>query len=254
MTPTDQDAYVGMPTMLAKGYDEVHVSCTFTWDKEYAEYLAKAWAQYYTVKLGGPAYDDPGAEFVSGIYLRRGVTITSRGCPNHCSFCFAPKREGNIRELPIQAGNIVQDNNLLACSKQHRDKVFEMLRGQRNIEFTGGLYSALITDNIADQLRGLRVKALWLACDHPNAEKPLIKAVNILSKYFSQNYLRCYVLIGYGNDTLQDAECRLRRVYEIGCLPFAMLYQPKEYPIEWHRLQRTWCRPAAYKTLIGSIK
>jgi hypothetical protein len=33
LTPTDEYAFVGEPPMLRPEADEVHVSCTFTWDK-----------------------------------------------------------------------------------------------------------------------------------------------------------------------------------------------------------------------------
>ena len=255
ITPTDADSYIGSPTMFAKGYDQVHISCTFTWDIPKAKQLQQEWQQYFDdVRIGGPAFDDPGADF-AGLYTRPGVTITSRGCPNQCPFCFIPKREGNIRELPIIAGNIVQDNNLLACSKQHRDRVFDMLKTQRAVEFNGGFQSSLITDSIADQLKSLSIKAIWLAYDHPNAEKSLIKAVSTL-KYFNRNQLRCYVLIGYKNDTINKAEDRLRRAYEIGCLPFAMLYRDVygSLPsLDWRRFQRQWSRPAIYKSFMREV-
>lgn len=255
MTPTDADAYIGNPDMFMKPYDEVHISCTFTWDIPRALELQKAWAQYYPiVKIGGPAFDDPGADF-TGLYTRQGVTITSRGCPNQCPFCFVPIREGGVRELPIMAGNIVQDNNLLACNWSHIYRVLDMLRGQKQIEFVGGFQSSLVIPRWADQLRSLSIKAIWLAYDHPNAEKPLIKAVERL-KHFNRNQLRCYVLIGYGNDTIDQAEHRLRRAYEIGTLPFAMLYRDAEGKLpslDWRRFQRKWSRPAIYKSIVKEI-
>jgi hypothetical protein len=246
----------GMPDMFGTPYDEIHISCTFTWDIPKALELQQAWMQYYpVVKVGGPAFDDPGAAF-TGLYTRPGVTITSRGCPNQCPFCFVPKREGKIRELSIIAGNIVQDNNLLACSKQHRDRVFEMLKTQRAIEFAGGFQPSLVTADIAGQLRSLRIKAIWLAYDHPNAEKPLIKAVDIL-KHFNRNKLRCYVLIGYKDDTISKATERLARAWEIGTLPFAMLYRDESGelpPLGWRRFQRKWSRPAIYKSILTGEK
>ena len=63
----------------------VHVSVTFTWDKREGERLAKSWSRFYDdVAIGGPAYNDPGGEFVPGQYMKTGVTITSRGCPKRC--------------------------------------------------------------------------------------------------------------------------------------------------------------------------
>lgn len=262
MCPTDQHAYFSDPDLFTPtGYDEVHVSVTFTWDIDEGYRLQNAWRSVCeNVKIGGCAFGNPSGDFVAGMYLKNGVTITSRGCPNSCPWCLVPKREGKLRELPIVAGYIVQDDNLLACSKQHRSKVFAMLKTQKRIDFAGGLESALITDNIIERLRGLRIYQLWLAYDYPHAEKPLIKAVNKLKKYFRRNQIRCYVLVGYNGDTLSKAEIRLRRAYEIGTLPFAMRYRPpakhwKDTFVStdraWNLLARKWTRPAIIKAKMG---
>jgi hypothetical protein len=256
-SPTDQDCYFDIPGLFTPQYDEVHISCTFTWDKEWALKLVKAWEGYAPiVKAGGPAFESPAGEFISGMYLRKGVTITSRGCPNNCSYCLVPKREGKLRELEVRPGNIIQDNNFLACSCQHQDKVFAMLQTQRQIEFKGGLEAARITPDIADRLRGLHIKTLWLACDHKNAIPEFKRAVGILYRAgFTRNHIYCYVLIG---GDMRENEGRLMTVYEAGAMPFAQLYQPAdryiEYSQEWKRFARTWSRPAAYKALMKDAR
>lgn len=88
MTPVDRYAFVGDPPMIRPDADEVHVSVAFTWDIEKAERLVKAWGQYYpVVKLGGPAIAHSYDEFTPGLYVREGITFTSRGCNNGCSWC-----------------------------------------------------------------------------------------------------------------------------------------------------------------------
>ena len=47
----------------------MHVSVTFTYDKAWAEHLAEQWRHVAPVKIGGVAYGDPGAEFISGRYI-----------------------------------------------------------------------------------------------------------------------------------------------------------------------------------------
>ena len=249
--PDDQDAYFGPPNLFTPKYDEIHISISFTWAIEKAYWLKKQWERIGKVKIGGPALGDPGGEFIPGRYLKRGVVITSRGCPNNCPWCFVPKREGKLRELEVKEGNIIQDNNLLACSKNHLRKVFKMLSKQKQINFSGGLEALRITDEIVEILRGLSIYQLWLAYDHSQAEKPLRKAVNKLKKYFRRDQIRCYVLIGYGDDTIEKAEIRLRKAWRIGTLPFAMLYRDEKGSIpskEWQRFQRLWTRPAIIKS------
>jgi len=254
MCPNDPYAYFGMPDLFTPFYDEVHISTTFTWGIERAYKLANEWRRFAKrVKIDGPAFNNRGNNFKLGMYLRKGVTITSRGCPKKCDFCFVPKREGKIKELPIVLGNIIQDNNLLACSKTHINKVFAMLKTQKHIDFPGGLDVYYITDKIVEQLRGLRIYQLWLSFDKPHNEKVLKKAVRKLSQYFRRDQIRCYVLIGYEGDTIELAKDRLKLTWEIGTLPFAMLYRNENGDSrskEWRRFQRLWTRPAIIKSIM----
>lgn len=107
-TPTDELAFVGPPPFkeLIPKHDEVHVSCIFTWDMDEAEDLAYQWegATNKPVKLGGPAYHSPCEDFVPGLYVRKGIIFTSRGCNNNCPWCGVREMEGKLRELPISPG------------------------------------------------------------------------------------------------------------------------------------------------------
>ena len=97
-TPDDDLAFIGDPPLALPPVDEVHVSCTFTWDRPEAERLARSWGQHgYRVSLGGPAYDAPAGDFAPGLYVKAGMTFTSRGCIRRCPFCFVPRREGQLR-------------------------------------------------------------------------------------------------------------------------------------------------------------
>ena len=36
-TPDDEMAFIGMPPIIIPEHDEIHVSCSFTWDKAYCD-------------------------------------------------------------------------------------------------------------------------------------------------------------------------------------------------------------------------
>lgn len=256
MTPVDDPyVFVGDPPLWRPEVDMVHVSVAFTWDIREGERLRDAWAQYYPVKLGGPALNGrPPDGFMPGQYIKHGVTFTSRGCNNRCPWCLVPEREGNLHTIPIQPGRVIQDNNFLQCPPSHRQAVYQMLRSQRRAaEFSGGLDARLITDEVADELRGLRIHQVFLAADTVAALKPLAKAIKKLS-FLPRQKLRCYVMVAYNGETLAQAEERLRKVWELGTMPFAQLFQPPDeyvdYSHEWKALARTWSRPAAMKALM----
>ncbi len=253
LTPTDDMAFIGDPPMIRPDADEVHVSVTFTWDVADAHRLAAAWAQYYRhVYVGGPAVRSDAGFCKSGRYIKAGVTFTSRGCDNDCPWCLVPRIEGKLREMEsFPLGNIVQDNNLLQCSAGHQTRVFRMLRTQSRIQLGGGLDARLITQDIADQIRGLRIYQLFLACDTAGSLKMLRRAVARLA--MPRDKMRCYVLIGFDGETISQATARLEDVWAAGCMPFAQLYQPADqwidYPKEWRDLNRNWSRPAIMRTM-----
>lgn len=248
-TPTDELAFIGDPPLFLPPIQPVKISVCFTWDIKEGKRLAEAWSGYYPdVEVGGPAVDDPGNGFVAGRFIKWGVVITSRGCPKRCDFCFVHKREGNIRELPIVEGHIIQDNNLLACSPGHIKSVFAMLSGQKKAAvFSGGLDVDFLQQWHIDLFHTITIKELWFACDHYNAIKKLRSVASLLSA-FPAYKKRCYCMIGK-NETLGRAKERVETIYSMGFFPFAQLYQPKEkitYSKAWKDLCRKWSRPAAY--------
>jgi len=256
-TPDDDLSFIGWPPLFRPDDQPVRISVAFTWDIELGQRLKKAWSMYYRdVQLGGPAFDDPGGDFVSGRFIKNGVTITSRGCPKRCPWCFVPKREGPIRELPIIDGNIVQDNNLLACSKSHILKVFDMLQSQKTVKFSGGIDSTLLKEWHRPLFDSINLYEIWLACDSWASVSPLKKAAGILDG-IPIDKKRCYVMIGFNGETLAQAESRLETVYELGFLPFCQLYKSDKnivYDNNWKSLARKWSRPAAYRSANNPIQ
>jgi hypothetical protein len=259
-TPTDDMAFVGLPPTISDRFlsldrsSPVFISVVFTWHRKIAESIALGWKELFAdVRIGGPAYDDPGGEFTPGMFLKDGCTITSRGCPKRCGWCSVPKREGAIKELSIKPGWIVQDNNLLACSERHIRAVFDMLRDQdRRIFFNGGLDKHYLRDWHRSLFDSIKIGELWFACDTSNDLPHLERAAKILDG-ISIDKLRCYTMIGYDNETTDDADRRCARVYELGFLPFCQLFQPinaplKTYSEDWRKVHRKWARPAAYRS------
>jgi len=151
----------------------------------------------------------------------------------------------------IKPGHIIQDNNILACSDNHFQRVCDMLAKQKEpAQFKGGLDIDYLNKWHVDCLLEIRVAELWVACDNKAGLARLDKAKDLLGD-FSLNKKRCYVLIGHGDETLSEAEARCSAVYEKGFLPFAQLFRgPKliQRSPEWKKLARKWSRPAIYKS------
>lgn len=251
-TPDDELVRIGTGPGLFDEADEIHISVTFSWDLQTAERLEKAWRTVGPTKIGGPATGQASGEFTPGLYLKKGNTITSRGCPNHCWFCSAWRREGTIREIGIKPGWKIHDDNLLACSASHIEAVIRMTktRPYPRPEFVGGLDPKRMTPAIAALFRSARPESVFLAYDEPTDYEPFRAAAKMLFEAgFTQkgHRVRAYVLVGYLADTIAAAEYRMRQVSEAGAWPMAMLYRDKEGKTDptWRKFQRTFSRPAA---------
>ena len=247
-SPDDALAFFNAPGLFPPEVDEVHISVAFTYDMPRAEWLEKQWRPIAPVKIGGPALGLPSGEFIPGMYLRGGYTITSRGCLNRCWFCSVWKREPKLIELPIRDGWNVLDDNILACSESHIRSVFAMLKRQHHRQqFTGGLEAKLLKDWHVDLLHELKPQQMFFAYDTEDDLDPIVEAsIKLRSVGFTRNNLRCYVLIGYPTDTISLAEKRLRQVLSLGMFPMAMVYRGRDGKRgnEWIKFGRVWQRPA----------
>ncbi len=262
-TPDDELSFFGPPGLFPPDVDEVHVSVSFTWDKERAEQLAEEWQRVAPVKVGGVGwrsaefpFGDPGADFIPGRYIKPGYTFTSRGCPRKCYFCSVHLRDPIPRLLPIQDGWNILDDNLLACPRPHVEAVFAMLRRQgREVEFTGGLEARALEDYQVGLLADLKPRpSMFWAYDPGDAYETLENAAKRLWEAGfrkGSHRIRCYVLIGQKGDTFARAEKRLRDMLNLGFTPMAMLWRPEKPEEmrfapgpEWRPFQRRWARPA----------
>ena len=249
-SPNDSLCFFDTPKMLdLPEIDEVHISVVFTYDMQKAEDLYFQWERLgVPIKMGGPAFGEKSGEFIPGLYVKKGVTFTSRGCPNNCWFCSVHKREGDITELEIKDGYIIQDDNFLACSENHIRSVFEMLKRQKEKpHLNGGLEAKLLKSWHCELLADAKTASMYFAYDTPDDYEPLIVAGRMLANHnltIKRRTNYCYVLIGYPKDTFVQAEKRLIDTIKAGFIPLAMLY--KDYKgatnPDWRKFSREWAR------------
>lgn len=219
-------------------HDTAFVSVPFTWDLPQAfsrcVFLRE---QGYKVRAGGPAVSlmpdyladvaKIGGQVEALKHHNPNATFTSRGCPNRCAFCAVPIIEGDLYEMKSwERKPIICDNNLLACSQAHVDKVLDSLKGIKNVDFNQGLDARHLSDYHAGRLAELDLKFVRLAWDHSSLESQVMLAIqNLRDAGIPRNKIRVYVLFGY-QDTPEDALYRLQTLKDIGVWPNAQRYQP----------------------------
>lgn len=231
-----------------------HLSIVFTWDLPRA-YMRAVWLreQGYRVRAGGPAcllmpdYLTDVAEVngqpVEALWRHNPeATFTSRGCIRKCVFCAVPKTEGGLVELDDwEAKPIVCDNNLLACSQRHFDKVIDSLKGVKSVDFNQGLDARLLSQYHADRLAELDVAMIRLAWDSVKYERQFWKAAARLHHAgIPKSRLRPYVLIGFDDDP-EDALYRLQSLKDAGyALVCPMRYQPLDALVKNQYVAPNW--------------
>jgi len=246
-TPDDDLAFIGSPGLFPPEVDRVHVSCLMTWNKDKAEQLAEEWSDVASVEVGGPAYDWPAGNFEPGMYLKKGYTITSRGCPKKCPFCFVRRREGTITTLPIHDGLYVGDNNLLACPHEHVESVFDMLDRQKGRpRFHGGIDVELLKEWHVERLARLKPEKIYIAFDDIKKQEQVRLGLKMmLDGGVRFGSILCYTLGGYDDDTIDDAESRCRWLLEHGAIPIAQVFRSydetkKKPDPEWQKWRSRW--------------
>lgn len=211
----------------------LYISVPFTWLLPIADRMARE--HKGKVVAGGPAVDLVGAPWANEtpgytVYDVLSIhnpfaTFTTRGCLRHCSFCAVPQTEGAFRELDTwKPAPIVCDNNLLAASKKHFERVVQSLLPLPFVDFNQGLDHRLLKDWHIDQMRRLNSVKIRFAFDCVAQEAGLLSAIKRVKRAGFKD-IGVYVLIGF-NDTPQDALYRLELVRSLGVRPNPMRYQP----------------------------
>jgi hypothetical protein len=129
------------------------------------------------------------------------ATRTTIGCPNQCPFCAVPKISPEYVELDDWPDRpVLIDDNLLAASIEHFDKVMDRLETYTDTrpEFNQGLDVRLLTDHHAERFARLHKPVLRLACDSRGVMPAWEKAYRRLRRAGVHKYcIRSYALIGF---------------------------------------------------------
>lgn len=218
--------------------DKAFLSIVFTWDLPQA-YMRAVWLRQagYDVIAGGPAVALM-PEYLKGVatcksYMpdvlkrhNKHAIFTSRGCIRRCPFCAVWRTEGELRELEQWSIRpLICDNNLLACSLTHFDRVISSLKTLQGVDFNQGLDARLLTSYHANRLAELDC-LVRLAFDSVAYESQFMRAYERLRQAgFPKSRIRVYVIIGF-DDSPEDALYRLRTVASLGIDPNPMRYNP----------------------------
>lgn len=221
------------------------VSIPFTWNlPDVHAKLSNMDFTYDEAWVGGPAtslmphyFDNLKHVIVKKVYhgamqrINPQATKTTTGCIRSCGFCAVPKMEGKIVELDDWPDlPIICDNNLLAASIEHFDRVIERLKIHGWADFNQGIDSRLLTDYHAKRLREIGRPMIRLALDSMTyAGQWEIAFDRLRSAGFPKSLIRSYALVAYeGNEqhTVGEAWNRCGWIENHGIKALPMWYHP----------------------------
>ena len=219
------------------------VSIPFTWSLPTVKKQVNGVCSWEKVIVGGPAVDImpgyfDGMEHVTAGGSLPGVlqrvnplaTRTTTGCTRRCSFCAIGKGQvepGGMVELEDWPDfPILCDNNILATSEAHFNKVIERLKVHGWADFNQGIDARLLTKYHAKRLKEIGRPMIRLALDNMGYIDDWQNALTLLrSAGFPLSLIRSYALIGFKSAPSEAwARCEWIEKNKIKALP--MWYHP----------------------------
>jgi len=254
----------------------LYISIPFTWNlPQVFSKVTKPSLFWDKVIVGGPAVELMPNFFselpwVETQHERPGIlqqinplaTRTTSGCPNKCKFCgigCGLIEPGGFKELQDWPDlPILCDNNLLAASSTHFDKVIDRLKSHGWADFNQGLDARLLTPYHASRIKEIKNPLVRLALDHTSHQDSWELAFNNLrSAGITKRNIRSYALIAFNSDPSEAwARCLWLESHGIKALP--MWYHPlsqllpntvtpKQLSLGWNKTERTRIMGYFYK-------
>jgi len=214
----------------------LYMSIPFTWLLDKARVIAwRGSLKWDTVVIGGPAvYLMPntfdGLPHVSigrsapGVLQRVNpqATRTTTGCPRKCGFCGVSRIEPEFSELEDWPDlPVLCDNNILAASQPHFDRVCDRLERWGWCDFNQGIDARLLTPYHAERFKRIGQPILRLAYDHQGMQDQWVRAYETLRAVkITKRQIRSYCLVGF-RDTPEQAwaNCSFVEGFKIKPLP-----------------------------------
>ncbi len=243
-------------------YDIVYQSKVFTFTPDNgfyvdADHIIKGGTGYNTDTLPEPV-DSMQPDYSLYPQYESAYGFLTRGCPNRCSWCIVPKKEGSIKPyddidniLQGRKSAILMDNNVLA-SEWGIKQIEKIIKLKVKVDFNQGLDARLIDRPAAKLLSRVKwLSPLRMSCDTIAMLPHIKRAMRYLREYncTPQRYF-IYVLI-------RDIEDGLKRVMLLdkwGLDPFAQPYIDFSDKNRVTQKQRDFARWVNHKATFRSVK
>lgn len=243
-------------------YDKVCASKVFTFTPDFTDVYD------CTIERGGTGYDlrkdlpteidrlQPDYSIYPQIDNKTAYGFITRGCPNKCSFCVVPKKEGRIRPY-MDIDEITQggrrpkvhlmDNNSLACDFGIEQLVKIVDKGYR-VDYNQAIDSRLITPEVADLLARVHwLEPIKFGCDSPKQIETCERAMSLIDSCCEKigrkprNYLLFTIIMGDVHECYErishfKAFSRVR----VHAQPMREFNNPRQFIPQWQKDMARW--------------
>ena len=245
-------------------YDKTYISKVFTFSPEFMQ----GFGNYGEIITGGTGIDKTNTlpdkiEHIMPDYslykTDKAFGFLTRGCPNKCSWCVVPKKEGLIKPNADitefwdgQKEAVLLDNNVLA-HKHGLEQIEKIIDLGIKVDFNQGLDARIIANNkdVAELLSRVKwSRYIRIACD-TKSQMPIVeKALANLNEFGLKNYrVFVYLLV----KDIKDAHERALFLKEKGCSLFAQPYRDFENKIQPTQEQKNFARWVNHKAIFKTI-
>ncbi len=249
---TQGDSVEWYKPMISEHLDIVYMSKVFSFTEDYpyhinADKVIKGVSGYAIRLIDGKEVYDKSADHdlpyeIEHIYpdysLYHDMTkdtaygFLTRGCPKGCDFCHVANKEGkcsvkvaDLSEFWRGQKNIVLcDPNLLACT-EWKELLQQLIDSKAYIDINQGLDIRLMTEEKAEMISRLKVKAVHFAWDRYEDKDSILTKFQIFKEISGWSYrkLSVFVLVNFNTTFEQDLE-RVYMLRDLGYNPYIMVY------------------------------
>jgi MoaA/NifB/PqqE/SkfB family radical SAM enzyme len=252
--------------VTVENYDRTYLSKVFTFSPDFIH----GFGNYGEIIKGGTGFkmtntlpseiDKLCPDYSIYPKFKAAYGFLTRGCPNKCSWCVVPSKEGNIQPyadieefLQDRKEAVLMDNNVLA-HEHGLNQIEKIIRLGIKVDFNQGLDARIIANDksIAQLLSKVKwSRYLRLACDTKSQIPYIEKALLNLNEFGFKNYrVFVYVLV----KDIQDSFERIEFLKKKGCSPFAQPFRDFKTNKEPNDEQKKFSRWVNHKAIFNSVE
>lgn len=238
-------------------YDAIYMSKVFSFssDSEYCfedtDVVFKGGSGYGNYYINLPYHIDrlqPDYSIYPYIDKNTAYGFLTRGCPNQCSWCIVPAKEGKIRPYmdveEIAEGRkrlILMDNNILAAGDYGREQLVKIIEKGYRIDFNQAMDARLVDDELAALLARIKwIRLIRFGCDSNLQIDYCLYAMKMIRKHGYKGQFMLYTMLHGDITECYERLMRFRSMEGVTVMAQPYLDKIGTRPPQWQKDMARW--------------